>query len=85
MEKKKIYCRRYYKSVHTLSYYKNNFLCSDYNNCRRTKTCKKKTGLKKTELIKDRIVSIPLNSSMTKSQINYLFKNINNFFDIAKI
>lgn len=85
MEKKKIYCRRYYKSVHTLSYYKKKFLCSDYNNCKCTKTCKKKTGLKKTELIKNKIVSIPLNSNMTKSQVNYLFKNINNFFNIAKI
>ena len=83
MEKNKIYCKRYYKSAHTLSYYKNNFLCSNYNDCGCAKTCKKKSGLKKTELIKDKIVSIPLNSDMTKFQLNYLFKNINRFFNIS--
>ncbi len=68
MNRKNIYCRRYYKSVHTLSYYKDKI------------TKKELLQIPFTEKIKNQIVAIPLNTSMNKKEIKYLFKNINFFF-----
>ena len=69
MNRKNIYCRRYYKSVHTLSYYKDKI------------TKKELLQIPFTEKIKNQIVAIPLNTSMNKKEIKYLFKNINFFLN----
>ena len=68
MKKNKIYCRRYYKSVHTTNYYK--------------KRVKKKDIqlLPYTEKIKNKVVALPIHSFMNSSEIEYLFRCVENFF-----
>ncbi len=68
MELKKIYCRRYYTSVHTTTYYKKRIRAQDLR------------LIPFTEKIKNKIVAIPLHSKMSNKQTSYLFKNINKFF-----
>ena len=68
MDKKKIFCRRYYKSIHTLTYYKK------YLTKKNLKT------IPFTEKIKNKIVALPLHSEMKKNDIKYLFNNIEKFF-----
>ena len=68
MNKKKIYCRTYYKSVHTLTYYK------------KINLLKSKSDLSFTNKIKNKIIAIPLHSEMKNKQIGYLFKSVEQFF-----
>jgi len=70
MDKKKIFCRRYYNSVHTLTYYKK------YLTKKNLKT------IPFTEKIKNKIVALPLHSQMKNNEIKYLFNNIEKFFKI---
>jgi dTDP-4-amino-4,6-dideoxygalactose transaminase len=62
-----IMVRRYYTAVHRLDFYKNKY---------------KKLNLDFTELIKDKIVSIPIHTIMSDEEINYIFSTINNYFKI---
>ena len=80
--KKNITTRRYYTAVHDLKYYKNKFKCFEYSNCKCKKYCEKKLGLKMTEYIKNKILALPLHSSMKNNETNYIFKTINKFFKI---
>ena len=68
MASKRIYCRRYYTSVHTTTYYKQKIEAKDLKR------------IPFTEKIKNKIVALPIHSEMTNDQINYFFKNIRNFF-----
>ena len=70
MNKKKIFCRRYYKSVHTLDYYKKRITRKDLN------------FIPFTEKIKNKVIAIPLHSEMQEKEMNYLFDCVNKFFDI---
>ncbi len=80
--KNNITTRRYYTAVHDLKYYKNKFKCLEFSNCKCKKYCEKKLGLKMTEYIKNKILALPLHSSMKKNETNYIFKTINKFFKI---
>ena len=70
MNKKKIFCRRYYKSVHTLDYYKKRITRKDLR------------LIPFTEKIKNKVIAIPLHSEMQEKEMNYLFDCVNKFFDI---
>ena len=70
MNKKKIFCRRYYKSVHTLDYYKKKISSKDLN------------FIPYTEKIKNKIAALPLHSEMKKKEIDYLFRSVEQFFKI---
>ncbi len=70
MNKKKIFCRRYYKSVHTLDYYKKRITKKDLY------------LIPFTEKIKNKVVALPLHSEMKKKEIDYLFRSIKEFFKI---
>lgn len=70
MNKKKIFCRRYYRSVHTLDYYKKKVNNKDLD------------YIPYTEKIKNKVVALPLHSEMKKKEIDYLFKSINKFFKV---
>ena len=65
-----IYCRRYYTSVHTTTYYKKRIRAQDLR------------LIPFTEKIKNKIVAIPLHSKMSNKKTTYFFKNINKFFKI---
>ena len=62
-----IMVRRYYTAVHRLDFYNNKY---------------KNLNLDFTELIKDKIVSIPIHTIMSDEEINYIFSTINNYFKI---
>ena len=70
MNKNKIFCRRYYKSVHTLDYYKKKITKSDLK------------LIPYTEKIKNKVVALPLHSEMKERELNYLFRKISKFFGI---
>ena len=70
MNKKKIFCRRYYKSVHTLDYYKKRITRKDLR------------LIPFTEKIKNKVIAIPLHSEMQEKEMNYLFDCVSKFFDI---
>ena len=70
MNKKKIFCRRYYRSVHTLDYYKRKVSNKDID------------YIPYTEKIKNKVIALPIHSEMKKKEIDYLFKSINKFFKI---
>lgn len=65
MQNKNIAVRRYYTANHSLSYYRGRYRCQD---------------LAYTEIIKDRIVSLPLFTQMTDEEICYLFDSVSEFF-----
>ena len=68
MNKKKIFCRTYYRAVHTLSYYK------------KKTSIKDSRKLSFTNKLNNKIIAIPLHSDMNNKHIEYLFKNIEKFF-----
>ena len=68
MNKKKIFCRTYYRAVHTLSYYK------------KKTSIKDSRKLSFTNKLNNKIIAIPLHSDMNDNHIEYLFKNIKKFF-----
>ncbi len=68
MESKKIYCRRYYTSIHTTTFYRKRIKKKDIK------------AIPFTEYIKNKIVALPLHTDMKDNQINHLFSSIDNFF-----
>ena len=83
MKQKGIATRKYYTAVHSLKYYKNKFKCNFFNKCGCKKICKEK-GLTNTLFVSSKVVALPIYNSMTKVEMNYLFSNINNFFQNHK-
>ncbi len=61
LTKSNVSFRKYYSAVHTLDYYKKN-------------TNFKKISLKYTNLIRKKIIALPLFSDMEKKELNYLLK-----------
>jgi dTDP-4-amino-4,6-dideoxygalactose transaminase len=83
MKQKGIATRKYYTAVHSLKYYKNKFKCNFFNKCGCKRICKEK-GLTNTLFVSSKVVALPIYNSMTKVEMNYLFSNINNFFQNHK-
>jgi len=65
MNENEIAVRRYYTAVHTLKLYSGKY---------------RELNLDYTNSIKDKIVSLPIHTLMTKEEIIYLFKTIREFF-----
>ncbi len=65
LNRSKVSFRKYYSAVHTLDFYKYNSKFKDF-------------GLNFTNLIKDKIIALPLFSNMKKKEINYLFQIFKN-------
>ena len=70
LKKNNISFRRYYTSTHDLEFYKKNRYLT------------KKTNLKFTEKIKNKIISLPLYSNMNSLEMNYLFNKIEKFYKL---
>ncbi|MBN1185428.1 MAG: DegT/DnrJ/EryC1/StrS family aminotransferase [Bacteroidales bacterium] len=66
MNKNDIAVRRYYTAVHGLTLYKNKF---------------KELNLDFTNSIKEKIVSLPIHTEMSDSELNYLFTTVENYFN----
>lgn len=84
MKKKGIATRRYYTAVHSLKYYKNKFKCAFFNKCGCNQICKE-LGLKNTTFVSNKVVALPIFNNMRKKEMNYIFKNVNNYFQNFKI
>ena len=69
MKKNDIEARRYYTAVHALNYYRGKYPEMD---------------LTITNRIKDQVVALPLHTSMTEKETEYLFKTIKRYFDARK-
>lgn len=66
MSEKRISVRRYYTAVHILDFYR-----GKYN----------ELDLSFTNEIKDRIVSLPIHTTMTDDQIDYVLKTVSEYFE----
>jgi dTDP-4-amino-4,6-dideoxygalactose transaminase len=75
-----IACRRYYTAVHSLKLYRNKFMCDKRSTCSCSGYCQEEEGLKYTNSIKDRIVSLPIHTEMKKEEIEYLFNTCKKYF-----
>ena len=69
LKKNKINFRKYYSSVHTLDFYKNEGTSLSL-------------GLEFTNQIKDKIIALPIFSDMSENEMKYIFKKISQFYKI---
>lgn len=69
MQERNIAVRRYYTANHTLNYYNGKYRNQD---------------LSYTNQIKDKIVSLPLHTVMTKAELTYLFSSIEDYFKLQR-
>ena len=69
LKKNKINFRKYYSSVHTLDFYKNEGKSLSL-------------GLEFTNQIKDKIIALPIFSDMSEKEMKYIFKKISQFYKI---
>jgi dTDP-4-amino-4,6-dideoxygalactose transaminase len=65
MVEKEIAVRRYYTATHDLKYYKDKY---------------RNQNLDFTNTIKDKIVSLPIFTTMSNDELDYIFTNVENFF-----
>ena len=83
MKQRGIATRKYYTAVHSLKYYKNKFKCAFFSKCGCNKICKE-MGLKNTLFVSNKVVALPIYNNMSEAEMNYIFININNFFQNYK-